>query len=225
MKEYCLDSINLDRCRKTDECILSSLVLCDDCFKLPIPQFQSYRQQNKTYCKSCYLNNNNKVEDFMIPNKVEMNLLERVIISCNNSTCEREFNINSLKEMIEHEKICGKVKVKYESNLQCKTCDHIYTQNYDHNCFYELKKNIEINNQDILHQMKTYFDQKYTIIIQENTDRLNLQHQEIVDKSRKIQVSEEKILNLERKLFTLGMSIIYSRRNINRNEKYGKIYK
>jgi len=47
----------------------------------------------------------------MHPNKVEMNILEQVFISCENKECDRVFNINILKDMLEHEKICSKNKV------------------------------------------------------------------------------------------------------------------
>jgi hypothetical protein len=110
MNEYVIDSIDLDRCKKTPEIIFKSLILCDSCFKLPIPQYKSYKQQNKTFCRSCYLKNN-KHEEVFYPSRLEMNILEQVVINCSNMSCEKVFNINSLNDMIKHEEICGRIKV------------------------------------------------------------------------------------------------------------------
>jgi hypothetical protein len=112
MSEYFIDSIDVLKCNKTPDIILSSLIACDNCHKLPIPQYKSIKLLEKTFCKSCYFISNHKLEDLLSPNRVEINMLKQVIISCCNSSCTREFNINSLKEMIEHEKICGKTIVK-----------------------------------------------------------------------------------------------------------------
>ena len=110
MNDYAIDSIDLDRCQKTPKIVYSFLIRCDNCSKLPIPQYKSFKDQNKTYCKSCYINNN-KLEDVISPNRLEMKILEQVIISCSNPTCDKEFNIHSLNEMIKHEEICGRIKV------------------------------------------------------------------------------------------------------------------
>ncbi len=110
MNEYIIDSIDLDRCKKTPEIIFKSLILCDSCCNLPIPQYKSYKQQNKIFCRSCYLKNN-KLENVLYPSRLEMNILEKVVISCSNLRCIEVFNINSLDDMIKHEEICGRIKV------------------------------------------------------------------------------------------------------------------
>jgi hypothetical protein len=110
MIEYSVDSIDFERCKKTPEIILQFLAKCDNCFKLPIPQYKSFKQQNKTYCKTCYMSNFN-LDDIIYPSRIDINILEKLIINCSNMNCEREFNINTLNEMIEHEKICCKIKV------------------------------------------------------------------------------------------------------------------
>jgi hypothetical protein len=111
MIEYVIDSIEFTRCLKTNQIILKSLVPCDLCYKLPIPQYKSYRQQNSTYCKSCFMSQNLKPKYWILPNKMVTNMLEQVVISCKNSSCGREFNINSLNEMLDHERHCGKLEV------------------------------------------------------------------------------------------------------------------
>ncbi len=45
------------------------------------------------------------------PSRLEMNILEQVVISCSNLRCQKVFKINSLNEMIKHEEICGRIKV------------------------------------------------------------------------------------------------------------------
>jgi hypothetical protein len=110
MNEFCLDSVDFDKCKKTPKNILKFLVKCDYCSKLPIPQYKCFKNQNKTFCKTCFINNENR-EDMIKPSKLEMNILEQVVISCSNQKCERVFNIYSLNEMIKHEENCLKIKV------------------------------------------------------------------------------------------------------------------
>ncbi len=180
MSEYLIDSIDLLRCSRTPDIILTSLVQCDNCLQLPIPQFKSIKNLEKTYCKSCYMNNNLKLEDLLSPNKIEINMLKQVIINCSNSICKREFSINSLKEMMEHEKICGRIKVKKCFKVKCETCDHIYMENEYHNCFKQIKNLIESCSQNNFTLIKKLLEEQYLIR------------------------SEEKIQTLERKILSLG---------------------
>ena len=113
MEEYAIDSIEYDICKKTSDNILMSLINCDQCFKIPTPQYKSFRLQNTTYCKSCYLNNNNKLEDAIHTNQIEKNLLNQVILSCTNMDCNAEFKIKSYYEKIEHENKCGLKRVNF----------------------------------------------------------------------------------------------------------------
>ncbi len=45
MEEYAIDSIEYDICKKTSDNILMSLINCDQCFKIPTPQYKSFRLQ------------------------------------------------------------------------------------------------------------------------------------------------------------------------------------
>ncbi len=112
MKDYFIDSIELFRCKLTTETILKSLAKCDICHKLPIPQYKYYKEVNSSYCRKCFFNQNYKLDEVIHTNQVEINKLEQLLISCQNKECDRVFNINSLKDMLEHEKICGNKKVK-----------------------------------------------------------------------------------------------------------------
>jgi hypothetical protein len=219
MNEYIIDSIKFERCKKSPQNILTSLILCDICNNLPLPRYKSFRQQNKTYCKTCYLNHNQKLEDVIYPNRIETNFLEQVIINCSDITCERVFNINTLKDMIEHEKTCGRTNVNDYVIIKCNSCNHVYSKKEAHNCFSELKNYIESNNQNIYLKMKTYFEEQYSLKNQENLEKKNLLCKDKDEVTQKFIKSEDKLQSLERKLFTLGKRKIYERRNTCGNQE------
>jgi hypothetical protein len=80
--------------------------------------------------------------------------------------------------------------------------------NEAHNCFNELRRYMDILNQNSLDKMKTMIDDQFSIKNQENLEKINYLNQENIDKSSKIKINEEKIQNLEMKLLSLGIKII-----------------
>jgi hypothetical protein len=172
MNKYSIDSIDLERCRKTPDNIYQELKPCDNCKKLPIPQYKSYKKQDFTFCKDCYFSLNYKEKHLLIPSKFEINFLEKVIISCKNSSCEKEFNINSLQEMIEHEMTCD---LDSDVKVRCNNCHFFFSLNYEHNCFVELKRYIE--NQfnstktltDIKEKLKEDLNNEFSLMYQKLT--------------------------------------------------------
>jgi hypothetical protein len=111
MKVYCIDSIELSRCKRTSETILKSITKCDICHKIPIPPYKSNKHGNSAFCRTCFFNQNYKFEDINHSNQIEMNKLDKLLLSCQYKECNSVFNIDSLKDMLEHEKICVNKKV------------------------------------------------------------------------------------------------------------------
>ncbi len=124
MIEYLIDSIDLNRIKIDSESNLKYLSLCKDCNKLPIPQYKSYKDQSSIYCKSCYLSKPMKTKHLIIPNQYEIDILEKVIIRCSNPLCDKEFPINSLLQMKEHEKECNKIVVFSNFNISVILVKH-----------------------------------------------------------------------------------------------------
>jgi hypothetical protein len=197
MKDYLVDSIEIKRCKKTPDNILKLLIPCEKCNKLPFPQYKSFKKQESIYCKTCFLSEQHKIKNLVIPNKFEINMLENVIISCENTTCEKEFNINTLKEMLYHQKTCGKlVSLKEKKLILCKRCESYCSNDKLHDCIVELKKSIKNNNQNIIDEMKAYFEEKINSkIIQINLESIN---EEIINHSYKLTEIEEKLENIEK---------------------------
>ena len=131
MNDYCIDSIELKRCLETPENIYKSIIPCDKCNKLPIPSYKSFRNQDSIYCRSCYLLENYKLEDVIKPGSYERNVLEQVIISCKNASCDRVFKVNRLMQMIEHEKKCGIITTE-KTTKECKRCNIVYRKEKIH---------------------------------------------------------------------------------------------
>jgi hypothetical protein len=103
------------------------------------------------------------IKNLVLPNYLEINILKHVIVSCENTTCEREFNINSLNEMIVHQQTCGKIVPLRENKLiQCKRCETYYSNDKIHDPIKEMKKCVN-NNQTKIHQLKTYFEEKIKV--------------------------------------------------------------
>ncbi len=62
--------------------------------------------------------------------------------------------------------------------------------------------------------MKTYFEEIYSVRNQENKEKINLLTGESVKKSQSIQILEEKVENLERKIISLGKLYFIERRKV-----------
>jgi hypothetical protein len=198
--EYDIDSIDLHRCRKSPEIIYKILKKCDNCHKLPIPQFRSKKQQRLIFCKSCYFALNHELKNLIFPSILEKNLLEALIFSCKNSSCDKEFNVKSLKEMLEHEENCDTIA---DIKPKCNICNSFVLVE-EHNCLHEQtnqQENKEFDYSKIINVIKTSFKEELKNELGQLNQKILKIEQAVNDKSQKLILSEQKIINLEHLYF------------------------
>ncbi len=106
MKTFYVNSLDFKTCMKTCPNALKKLTLCQNCGNLPLPSYKSLAAQEFLYCKECYFLTNNTSENLIFPHEYEYRLLEKLVISCTNYSCEKVFDIKTLEEMVRHEEEC-----------------------------------------------------------------------------------------------------------------------
>jgi hypothetical protein len=106
MKTYFLNSLETRNCRKNTENVLKNLSFCDSCKNIAIPTYKSFYAQTKSFCKSCYKKSNFTEDSLITPSKLEFDLIDKLVISCKNQNCELIFNVNTLENLINHQKDC-----------------------------------------------------------------------------------------------------------------------
>jgi hypothetical protein len=198
MKHYIIDSIELDRCYFTDKNIMKSLKSCENCGKLPIPPYKSLKKNAiNVYCKTCY--DKEKLDNFVIPNKEDRNILDHVIISCENEICDSEFRINSINEMIDHQISCTKYFIPEEGEVyQIKSSDKLNSKDRLHNNINQNKDNVNINenNKYLLDQIKTYLNKRLDYKINQKLNKIEYLNEVINQHSVRLNKIEEEIINL-----------------------------
>ena len=106
MKSYFLNSLETRNCRKNNENVLKNLRICENCKNIAIPTYKSFFAQTKSYCKTCYTKLNFTDDSLITPSKIEFDIIETLVISCKNQNCELIFNVNTLENLINHQKDC-----------------------------------------------------------------------------------------------------------------------
>jgi WD40 repeat protein len=110
MKSYIIDSVPRNLCNQTSKDILDVLESCRVCGNIPLPCFRSNKDKNEySFCKKCYLLKNEDIEECNQVTRYELNMLSKLKISCKNfeKECKEVFCINTLKELLDHEKTCA----------------------------------------------------------------------------------------------------------------------
>ena len=98
-----LNSIDKDLCFKTDSKVLEYINLCKICHMIPLPSYNSIKDQENQFCKPCYHTLNIDPEHTIPPNKFELKSLEDLIISCKYyiTGCNLEFSFRTINEMVD----------------------------------------------------------------------------------------------------------------------------
>ena len=136
IKSYPFISIEKKYCNLTE----AKFRTCIDCGKIPLPSYKSFSKRNNTYCKYCY-DKQNFDPDSYIENTSEELLLEKLVINCKfkDEGFSRNYVIKTLKDLIDHEKICffRKSLLKESTN---------YIEEAQENCFRCYDKNLDVAN-------------------------------------------------------------------------------
>ena len=103
-----LDSIQSKYCAKTNQSYLDKIQTCKNCSLIPLPSYRSYIYPDKIFCKKCYHSLNKNPKHLIIPSETELQLLEKLIISCINyeQGCMEEFSMTTLEELLFHQQNC-----------------------------------------------------------------------------------------------------------------------
>jgi WD40 repeat protein len=150
MKPFRLDSIHVKFCSLTDHKTMIKIKPCINCKEIPLPQYRSYKSQDKVYCKNCYFLLKFNPDHLFYPTEVEYDLLEDLVINCINENCDKTFDIYSLEDFMSHQSDCKSVFKNFQN--QCKKCNVFYRKTEYHDCYSTIFKNLTdlINRQDEL---------------------------------------------------------------------------
>jgi len=185
----------------TDPKIMSKFKPCLKCKEIPLPQYRSYKSQDKVYCKNCYVFLNFNPDFLVHPTDIEYELLEELVIKCINENCEETFNIFSLEDFISHKSDCKYVS---RNNLnKCKKCNSFYKKTESHDCYSIIFKNISdlITRQDKL-------ESETTETIDSNNDKLE----------KKINDLENIVINQNKSIDTLKQIVSKLEFNLNNHD-------
>jgi hypothetical protein len=193
MKSYIIDSVDLQNCSKSDLKTLNKLKLCNNCEKLPIPAYKSYKNQDLTFCRSCYYKLDYKEKHLLKSTDMELELLGELILNCKNPVCNQQFDLNSIEEMVLHELKCR----NSDDNLRikkCKRCFQFYSNFKKHDCITELKKEQGYFNSILQKHIQEQFSHQndtFNKRINELEEKLQSQEQTIIKLSKKLNKVEK----------------------------------
>ena len=110
MKNYSLNSIESKYCFKTMSNILNSIQLCENCTRIPLPTFRSYKQPEIILCKDCYFSHYNTFDDIIPPSETETKLMSQIVFSCMfyDRQCNEKYSLDTLQKLLFHQKKCNK---------------------------------------------------------------------------------------------------------------------
>jgi hypothetical protein len=139
----------------------------------------------------------------MLPTDSDLYFLKQVIISCKYPSCDKEFDLDSLNELLSYQEKCQNQPIVFAViHNKCKRCNVKYSNDKIHDCYFELKKKLEneilqklqIYLKDEMNMFKIYTDEKIQKLTEENDNK----HIKLSEFEGKINLLESKITDLSK---------------------------
>ena len=107
---YSINSIESRFCSKTMSNILNSIQLCENCNRIPLPSYRSYKQPEIILCKDCYFLHYKTFDYTILPSETEIKLIGQIVFSCmfSDRGCNEKFTLDSLQNLLFHEQKCNR---------------------------------------------------------------------------------------------------------------------